>query len=205
MPFKHFSRLSLTTKSSSPSHRTTPSNSTNNTTTNTAPHSPLASYVDRNDSPGLSHHNAGSLVYPIQPTYQVTCKYSKASTAASSHKSDLNRRRRKKNTQQKPEQEPNGGVLLLGRLPILGRRIQARQEEARALKRNSGKTAPLTERNLLEFFNPDYRDIHDAFCDRTGLSSRGEVSVWEWIGKLPPVSSCSCKQSLVAFRPTEYD
>ena len=200
MPFKHFSRHSLATKSSSTSHGTTPpsTTTTNNTITNTAPHSPLSSYLDRDNSPISNYRNAGNPNYPIQPTYQVTCRYSKAGPA-SSCKSELKSGKTKKCTQQGQEQERQDSIFLLGRLPLLGRRIQARQEEARALKRNIGRTAPLTQRNLHEFFNPDYREIHDAFCDRAVLSSGGEVSVWEWIGKLPPVSSYCDSVNLFSF------
>lgn len=196
MPFKHFSRLSLTTKSSSPSHGATPSTSTTNnttTTTTSSSHSPQLSNLDRNNSPSSDLYNSINNSYPIQPTYEVVCKYSKASTAPSC-KSETKRRRKKnkKNNNQQAQQhqqQQQNDIFLLGRLPLIGKRIQARQEEAEALRRNISKTAPLTERNLLEFFNPDYREVHDAFCDRPIISFAGEVSIWDWIGKLPPVST----------------
>ena len=41
---------------------------------------------------------------------------------------------------------------------------------------------PLTERNLTEFFNPDYDDEHDAFHP---VQRPRKVSVSEWIQLLP--------------------
>ena len=191
MPFKHFSRLSLTTKSSIPSHGATPSTSTTNnttTTTTTSSHSPQLSNLDRNNSPNSDFFNSGNNSYPVQPTYEVTCKYSKADTISSCKSESKKRGKKKKDNYPQPQQQQQNDIFLFGRLPLIGKRIQARQEEARALKRNIARTAPLTERNLLEFFNPDYRDVHDAFYDRPVISFAGEVSIWEWIGKLPPVS-----------------
>jgi hypothetical protein len=43
-------------------------------------------------------------------------------------------------------------------------------------------TVPLTERNLTEFFNPDYNDEHDAFHK---VQSPRKISIPEWIQLLP--------------------
>ena len=43
-------------------------------------------------------------------------------------------------------------------------------------------TIKLTERNLTEFFNPDYNDEHDAFHKVQGPR---KVSIPEWIQLLP--------------------
>lgn len=41
---------------------------------------------------------------------------------------------------------------------------------------------PLTERNLTEFFNPDYTDEHDAFHQVRGPR---KISIPEWLQLLP--------------------
>jgi hypothetical protein len=41
---------------------------------------------------------------------------------------------------------------------------------------------PLTERNLTEFFNPDYCDEHDAFHP---VRHQRKVSISEWLQHLP--------------------
>jgi hypothetical protein len=41
---------------------------------------------------------------------------------------------------------------------------------------------PLTKRNLEEFHNPDYTEIHNAFL---AIRPRGQVSVHEWLKLLP--------------------
>ena len=41
---------------------------------------------------------------------------------------------------------------------------------------------PLTRRNLEEFHNPDYTDIHDAFL---AVRPQRKVSVHEWLQLLP--------------------
>jgi hypothetical protein len=41
---------------------------------------------------------------------------------------------------------------------------------------------PLTERNLTEFFNPDYTEIHDAYL---AVRPQRKVSVSEWLQLLP--------------------
>lgn len=41
---------------------------------------------------------------------------------------------------------------------------------------------PLTKRNLEEFANPDYTDIHDAFLP---VRTQRKVSVHEWLQLLP--------------------
>ena len=41
---------------------------------------------------------------------------------------------------------------------------------------------PLTRRNLEEFHNPDYTDIHDAFLT---VRPQRKVSVLEWLRLLP--------------------
>ena len=41
---------------------------------------------------------------------------------------------------------------------------------------------PLTERNLTEYFNPEYTDIHDAYLPRR---PQRKVSVSEWLRLLP--------------------
>jgi hypothetical protein len=43
-------------------------------------------------------------------------------------------------------------------------------------------TIPLTERNLTEFFNPDYSDEHNAFHK---LQGPRKISIPEWIQLLP--------------------
>lgn len=43
-------------------------------------------------------------------------------------------------------------------------------------------TIPLTQRNLEEFHNPDYTDIHDAFVR---VRPQRKVSVHEWLQLLP--------------------
>lgn len=43
-------------------------------------------------------------------------------------------------------------------------------------------TVRLTERNLTEFFNPDYNDEHDAFHKVQGPR---KVSISEWLRLLP--------------------
>jgi len=46
----------------------------------------------------------------------------------------------------------------------------------------SPSTIRLTERNLTEFFNPDYNDEHDAFHRVPGCR---KISIPEWIQLLP--------------------
>lgn len=43
-------------------------------------------------------------------------------------------------------------------------------------------TVPLTERNLIEFFNPDYNNEHDAYHKVQGPR---KISIPEWIQLLP--------------------
>lgn len=45
----------------------------------------------------------------------------------------------------------------------------------------------LTERNLTEFFNPDYKDEHDFFkpTEAYGFQGCRKISIPEWIQQLP--------------------
>lgn len=58
------------------------------------------------------------------------------------------------------------------------RKLTGRDPESKLPK----STIPLTERNLTEFFNPDYNDEHDAFHKVQGPR---KISVPEWIEQLP--------------------
>jgi hypothetical protein len=53
----------------------------------------------------------------------------------------------------------------------------------RGLARKIPKSSvPLTRRNLEEFANPDYTEIHDAFL---GFRPQRKISVHEWLQLLP--------------------
>jgi hypothetical protein len=73
-----------------------------------------------------------------------------------------------------PESHPADSQVL--------KRITDRDLESKLPK----ATIPLTERNLTEFFNPDYNDEHDAFLKVQGPR---KISIPEWLSVLPRVGS----------------
>lgn len=66
---------------------------------------------------------------------------------------------------------------------VLGVLLKKFTERASQGKKTADKSPiPLTKRNLEEFANPDYSDIHDAFL---GIRPQRKVSVHEWLQLLP--------------------
>jgi hypothetical protein len=65
---------------------------------------------------------------------------------------------------------------------VLGLLLKKFTERASQGKKVSKSPVPLTKRNLEEFANPDYSDIHDAFL---GIRPQRKVSIHEWLQLLP--------------------
>lgn len=75
-----------------------------------------------------------------------------------------------------PYDDPHTPLHPKPRRPSLFQTLVARTKKLPA------SAVPLTKRNLEEFFNPDYTDVHDAFVR---VRPQRKVSVHEWLRLLP--------------------